>query len=124
MTDTQALRDMLAAATKGPWELTERHDYYEILGPRDRADWYGRKGVWAVAYADTDREDQEANAALIVAAVNAMPGLLDEVEGLRAALRAMVDEKCDYMCRNLLGDPEQQHTIKQARAALGGRDDQ
>jgi len=37
---------------------------------------------------------------------------------LREALKAMVAEKCDYMKINNLGDPEQTHTIKQARAAL------
>ena len=34
------------------------------------------------------------------------------------ALRAMVDEQCDYMRLNTLGDPEQQHNIKRARAAI------
>ncbi len=37
---------------------------------------------------------------------------------LREALTMMVEDQCDYMNRNLLGDPEQQHIIKQARAAL------
>jgi len=44
----------------------------------------------------------------------------DEIERLREALKLMVDEKCDYMKINNLGDPEQQHTIKTARAALKG----
>ena len=35
------------------------------------------------------------------------------------ALGAMVVEKCDYMKINNLGDPEETHTVKQARAALG-----
>lgn len=39
---------------------------------------------------------------------------------LREALQAMVEEQCDYMRLNNLGDPEQQHNIKRARAALGG----
>jgi hypothetical protein len=37
---------------------------------------------------------------------------------LRAALIQMVDEGCDYMRRNNLGDPEREQTIKVARAAL------
>jgi hypothetical protein len=41
-----------------------------------------------------------------------------EVARLRAALEAMVEEKADYMRLNHLGDPEAQHTIRQARAAL------
>jgi hypothetical protein len=34
------------------------------------------------------------------------------------ALRQIVEEKCDYMRINHLGDPETQHTVKAARAAL------
>ncbi len=41
-----------------------------------------------------------------------------EIARLRVALTMMVEDQCDYMNRNLLGDPEQQHIIKQARAAL------
>jgi hypothetical protein len=43
----------------------------------------------------------------------------DEIARLREALRAMVEEQCDYMRINHLGDPERQHNIKLARAALG-----
>lgn len=41
-----------------------------------------------------------------------------EVARLREALIEMVDEKCDYMRINRLGDPETQHSIKRAREAL------
>ena len=37
---------------------------------------------------------------------------------LRDALRQIMEEKIDYMRINNLGDPETQHTIKAARAAL------
>jgi len=40
------------------------------------------------------------------------------IADLREALEAMVAEKADYMIINNLGDPEEQHTIKQARVAL------
>ena len=43
----------------------------------------------------------------------------DEIERLREALRFIVDETCEYAIINKLGDPEQQHSIKLARAALG-----
>jgi putative chitinase len=43
-----------------------------------------------------------------------------EIETLRTALIQMVDEKSEYMRINNLGDPETQHTIKAARAALKG----
>jgi len=38
---------------------------------------------------------------------------------LREALEMVVAEKVDYMTINNLGDPEKQHTIMLARAALG-----
>lgn len=44
--------------------------------------------------------------------------LRNKIERLQEALQMLVDEKCDYMKLNLLGDPEQQHTIKIARTAL------
>lgn len=43
----------------------------------------------------------------------------NEIERLREALRFIVDETCEYAIINKLGDPEQQHSIKLARAALG-----
>ena len=43
----------------------------------------------------------------------------DEIERLREALRFIVNETCEYAIINKLGDPEQQHSIKMARAALG-----
>ena len=48
-----------------------------------------------------------ANARLIASA----PDLLE-------ALVALVDEYCDYQIINNLGDPENQHNIKLARAAI------
>ena len=41
---------------------------------------------------------------------------------LREALTQMVEEKCDYMSINNLGDPGTQHTVKAARAALASCD--
>jgi cell division protein FtsB len=43
----------------------------------------------------------------------------DEIARLREALQMMVDAEVDYMRLNSLGDPEKQHRIKVARAALG-----
>jgi len=40
------------------------------------------------------------------------------VAELIRTLEQIVEEKCDYMRINNLGDPETQHTVKQARAAL------
>lgn len=53
----------------------------------------------------------EADAAEIVRRDNV-------IAGLREALELLLEEKCDYMTLNKLGDPETQHTVKLARAAL------
>lgn len=44
--------------------------------------------------------------------------LAARIRALEEALRGMVEEKCDYMTINHLGDPEKTHTVKWARAAL------
>jgi len=87
--------------TPGPWKPTERHGYHEIIGPRDASNWYGKKGVWAVAYCDTDRDDDEniANAHQIAAsgvlydAVESAFDFLGGVDGaseIRAELLAAI----------------------------------
>lgn len=93
--------------TPGPWEVTERHEYYEILGRRDNSDWYGRKGLWAVAYADTDRDEAEqlANAHLIRAA----PDLLKSVQFLL---------ECTIATAEPGDDPEQWEVVQHMRAAI------
>ena len=48
----------------------------------------------------------------------AIAALEEKVRRLREALKEMVDEKCDYMRINNLGDPEQTHTVKLALAAI------
>lgn len=73
-TDLDALRNLAAAATRGPW-FDPGNGYVEG-GTRHIADVRYRNG-------DADR-------ALIVAAVNALPGLLDEVEGLRKLREAAI----------------------------------
>ena len=45
-----------------------------------------------------------------------------EVKRLREALVELVDEYCDYMRLNNLGDPEKQHNIKLARQALANKE--
>jgi hypothetical protein len=47
----------------------------------------------------------------------------NRIEFLELALRQLLDEKCDYMIINHLGDPEKEHTVKLARAALGEKKD-
>lgn len=44
--------------------------------------------------------------------------LKEQVARLTEALECMVAEQVDYMTINKLGDPEKQHSVKAARAAL------
>lgn len=80
------------AHTPGPW------------------DWFGVELLSTAGFVLGTKRDGRPNsedASLIAAA----PDLL-------AALKAMVVEYCDYTIINNLGDPETQHNIKLARAAI------
>ena len=94
--------------TPGPWKakaddlVPERGAVY-VEGPLG---WDEQSICETHRFAD-DVETNEANARLCAAA----PDLLE-------ALKAFVIETVDYMTINKLGDPEQQHNVKLARAAL------
>ena len=68
------LRALLSAATPGPWTLDGRVAW--CLTPPEAAGYDGEHDLVLEAF--TDR-----NAALIVAAVNALPALLDAPEDTR-----------------------------------------
>ena len=72
-TDTKRLRELLSKATPGPWEPTNTTTV--------NCNYACGSGPWIIS----DRNDPQviADAALIAAAVNALPELLDEVERLR-----------------------------------------
>jgi hypothetical protein len=94
MTDIQQLRDLLAAATPGPWIVND-DDTISLAS--------GEKAAW--------RQAHRANCALIVAAVNALPDLLDEVNRLRVAVRPryQLDEllaQCDTQAQLTREDAE------------------
>jgi hypothetical protein len=102
------------AHTPGPWTLWLSRDArtHQIAGPaRFRVEGAQTATIAEVHHygsrASGYAEEQTANARLMAAAPE-----------LAEALQAMVEEKADYMVRNNLGDPSQQHTIRVARAAL------
>lgn len=74
--DTAELRRLLAEATPGPWRTEVGGQVWSWVRPN------GRRFVATTRYR-THPEDAP-NAALIVAAVNALPGLLDRIEELEA----------------------------------------
>jgi hypothetical protein len=69
------LRRLLEAATPGPWEW-DGEGTLVSTGVADVVLWVSSDG--------TEVESVNADAALIVAAVNALPGLLDRLELLEA----------------------------------------
>lgn len=80
-TDTAKLRELLAAATPGEWEVGSDNEqpFPEICkGPYPIIDCT----IGECCY------ENMANATLIVAAVNALPAMLDEIDRIRAALDA------------------------------------
>lgn len=80
MTDTNKMRKLLAAATPPPWY-----------------------GTWDISTADgdpiastdvslaSDPEESDANGDLIVAAINGLPAMLDELDAARADLREAME---------------------------------
>jgi hypothetical protein len=75
--DVEGLRALLAAAARGTWHV-QVYDNGSYIGAADR-----KMPVAHLKYADYP--DDEENAALIAAAVNALPALLDELTRLRAS---------------------------------------
>jgi hypothetical protein len=80
-TDTARLRELLAKATPGPW-------YADTSTPGEIVIYGGERFIGNVSARVQQRMfDLDAtNAALIAEAINALPGLLDEVDRLRNAV--------------------------------------
>lgn len=121
-TDTAALRELLAKATPGPWEATKRgiegNTYDDVIAPGPvecMSHCYGGSSTVEGDRYDTDR-------ALIVAAVNALPTLLDELDTARATLRrveALADEyDAELWKQGLLEDGVESLEMSRFRAAL------
>lgn len=121
-TDIKALRELLAKATPGPWFDQSNEDYpgaNHKIRPIDNISEWPAFGEIASA--------GPHNAALIVAAVNNAPALLDRIEALEAlnerlreALAGLL--ACDEAASTNGVDGElYQSSIETARAALEGK---
>jgi hypothetical protein len=77
MTDTARLRELLAKATPGPW--VDTGDENDTVAAAD--------GLPVCYYVGVQ------NAALIVEAVNALPGLLDDLGAAREQARAALQSR-------------------------------
>ncbi|MEA3044530.1 MAG: hypothetical protein QOH47_2368 [Sphingomonadales bacterium] len=65
-----ALRGLLAKAPALPWKVNESHEVYSYDAAKNQTQWF------------SSLSDDDANA-LAVAAVNALPSLISEIERLR-----------------------------------------
>jgi hypothetical protein len=114
MTDTKKLRELLAAATPGPWVAVRQL----ATASRNRAAVFrdetavpggeitcpalvrGKSKICDLGKTPMSSGgptwENNRNAALIVAAVNSLPALLDELEALRAAGDAVADRLDEY----------------------------
>lgn len=109
MTDLEPLKAALAAATPGPWVNGSHNEHGVVRSPEHgliaQCGPYGK---------------QDADARLIVAAVNALPALIAEVEALREvreAARAIIASDLDVAGRRYVvasDDPD----MDALRAAL------
>jgi hypothetical protein len=79
MTDTNELRKLLEHATPRPWMDGNR----ELVCPQGRY-----LSVWPTV--DESCQWREEDLALVIAAVNGLPSLLDELDAARANLREAV----------------------------------
>lgn len=82
MTDINKLRRLMERATPGPWEAVFEPEF---------------AGVFSADDGPHVCNARHANAELIVAAVNALPDLLAELETLRRENAELLDEYLEYL---------------------------
>jgi len=97
------LRVLIAAATPGPWQMD------------DESTVCANNEVIAVPCGVFGRDQQDADMALIVAAVNALPGLLDRL----AAVEKQCEELRRVVIQGVTANPGVLHHYK--CLACGGR---
>lgn len=127
------LRRVLAEATKGEWTVETMRDFHcENCHLPDSADKDGYVETTRVvapyapnakiALAELASEPVAANAALIVAAVNALPSLLDEIQQGREKMTALRTVYRRWSnTSNVALDIETMEAIECLRDCIGGR---
>jgi len=76
---TDDLRALLAKATPGPWEW-RREKLISVGDSTTVINYADYEGMWFVSYEGRN----DANKEILIAAVNALPGLLDRLEAAEA----------------------------------------
>ena len=129
MTTLDELERLREAATLQPWHFNEdarsiNSDHWFAEGASEYRPCIVTLPVWHAAHS----YEQKANAALIVAAINALPALLERVRELEAALEPLarfsdaITADADPRCVIVgMGTAELTHgELRRARAALKG----
>jgi len=98
--DLEGLKKLLAEATPGPWVGVPADDY-AIEAAAYPPDYPGRfpeddTGFYLAIFGNHPADYGEANRDLAVAAVNALPALIERVERLEDLLGQFVSELTDY----------------------------
>lgn len=116
------LRALVEAGTKGEW-LRQVNTSGEV------EIWAREGGYPLIATCHPETEDfhelpSEANAALIVAAVNELPALIGEIERLRGALESLVGGVASYSGNTIIitagSHADAMRRMRLARQALEG----
>ena len=93
MTDTNKMRNLLAAATPLPWAVSYGDESWAVVGtkPDGTPDLWARRTVFddGSAAGEYSPSCKGPTRDLIVAAVNALPALLDELDAARADVEQM-----------------------------------
>lgn len=134
MTDIAELRRLLGEATPGPWAISEIGSGFEIESSDGLfvAQAFQTKPIRSAI----DHQERRANAALIVAAVNALPALLERLEAagrdavVLDALQSHIDKHGGIVLHNGtygapyngLGLANTKRTLRQAVCELIGLD--
>ena len=90
MTDTNELRKLLDAATPGPWRVrfTGYNDAWLVVGWNARRETFDHQAFDdGSAWGTYNQSCTDPTRDLIVAAVNALPALLDELDAAHEAIR-------------------------------------
>ena len=95
MTDTNELRKLLEKATPGPWAVSYGDESWAVVGtkPDGTPDLWARRTVFddGSAAGEYGPSCKGPTRDLIVAAVNALPALLDELLAARAEVARLRD---------------------------------
>jgi hypothetical protein len=128
-TKPDSLSDGEGGHTPGPWVLEQSEQFPFDLIVRDAAGTeILRERLWAhasgqktaseamdgVGFRGAERDEVR----VVLARQMADLRLAASAPDLLEALKGLVEEVCDYATINKLGDPEQKHNVKLARAAI------